>query len=86
MLGRLVRLTPLVVCLGLCVIPVAAAAADQTTVNFETGPPLGTPVQDDYAASAFVTFPHDTARGFRPYRTDVGSPNRQECKLINCLR
>lgn len=49
----------------------AAAAADQLSVDFETGPALRTPVNDDYAASAFVTFPQDP--GFRPYRTEVGA-------------
>ena len=51
-------------------IPAASAAADRINVDFESGPPLRTPVQDDYLASAFVSFPQDP--GYRPYRTDVG--------------
>jgi hypothetical protein len=47
------------------------ARADQLTVDFESGPALRTPVQDDYVSSAFVRFPGVT--GFRPYRTEVGS-------------
>src|SRR3954447_18278708 len=62
------RLAFLLILLLLFVIP-ASAAADQLTVDFETGPALRTPVNDDYAASAFVSFPQDP--GFRPYRTEV---------------
>ncbi|MFT4035975.1 MAG: hypothetical protein QM679_10425 [Patulibacter sp.] len=50
----------------------SAARADSTTVDFETGPAIGTPVNDDYADSAFVRFV-DTDAGYRPYRRDAGS-------------
>lgn len=54
--------------LSLAVAP-AAASADQATVDFETGPALGTPVRGDYLNSAFVQFvQNDPAGGFRPYR------------------
>ncbi len=47
----------------------AAAGADQLTVDFESGPPLGTAVNDDYLASVFVRFfQNDPGGGFRPYR------------------
>ena len=49
----------------------AVASADRINLDFESGPPLRTPVQDDYLAAGFVKFPHDP--GFRPYRTDVGN-------------
>ncbi|EHN10222.1 hypothetical protein PAI11_29810 [Patulibacter medicamentivorans] len=58
----------------LAVLLVAGPArADQSlTVDFESGPALDTPVSDQYAASAFVTFPATTAaRGYegpRPHR------------------
>ena len=47
----------------------AAASADPLTVDFETGPALGSAVAGDYLDSAFVRFDHrDPAGGFRPYR------------------
>ncbi|MBI5103443.1 MAG: hypothetical protein HZB46_00355 [Solirubrobacterales bacterium] len=49
----------------------SAHAADTLTVDFETGPPLDTPVTDQYKASAFVEFFADDPR-YRPYR--VSSP------------
>ena len=68
MRARALRLLLLTLCL--LAIPAAAAAADRIGVDFESGPALRTPVQDDYLASAFVSFPQDP--GYRPYRTDVG--------------
>ena len=44
-----------------------AANADTIVVDFESGPPLETAVNDDYLASAFVRFLHADS-GFRPYR------------------
>ena len=44
-----------------------AANADTVVVDFESGPPLETAVNDDYLASAFVRFLHADS-GFRPYR------------------
>lgn len=54
--------------LSALLVPAAASpAADTLTVDFETGPALGTPVNDDYLASAFTRFLSADA-GFRPYR------------------
>ena len=48
--------------------PVAPAqAADTVTVDFETGPALGTPVTTQYEASSFVRF-EAADIGFRPFR------------------
>jgi len=44
-----------------------ARAADTITVDFESGPALGTPVTTEYLASAFVQF-LAADDGFRPYR------------------
>src|SRR4051794_1723648 len=65
------RLSPLLLLLLCLLVLPAGAAADQLTVDFETGPALRTPVTDEYAASAFVTFSKDD--GFRPYRTEVAA-------------
>ncbi len=48
-------------------VPAAQAADTVITVNFETGPALGTPVNDDYLSSSFVRFV-ESDPGFRPYR------------------
>jgi hypothetical protein len=66
------RILKLALAVGLfaAVFP-AVASADRINLDFESGPPLRTPVQDDYLAAGFVKFPHDP--GFRPYRTDVGN-------------
>ena len=47
------------------------AQADTVTVDFETGPAIGTPVNDDYKTSAF-TFWQRSDAGFRPYRRVPG--------------
>lgn len=67
---RIRLLTLSLLLLGAFAISVASASADRINVDFESGPPLRTAVQDDYLASAFVSFPQDP--GYRPYRTDVG--------------
>ena len=46
--------------------PAAAAAPTEVTVNFDTGPALDTPITNQYAASAFVSF--NIADAPRPYR------------------
>jgi hypothetical protein len=48
----------------------ARAGAETLKVDFETGPPLGTSVNDDYLSSAFV-FWQRSDPGFRPYRRAV---------------
>ncbi len=48
----------------------SAARADTITIDFETGPPVGTAVNDDYLASAFTRF-QLADFGFRPYRKTV---------------
>ena len=53
--------------LALMTVPAGARAADTLTVDFETGPAIGTPVNDDYLASAFVRF-LAADDGFRPFR------------------
>ena len=47
-----------------------AAHADTITIDFETGPPVGTAINDDYLASAFTRFALADP-GFRPYRKTV---------------
>ncbi len=44
-----------------------ARAVDTLTIDFETGPPLGTAINDDYLVSAFTRF-LEADVGFRPYR------------------
>jgi hypothetical protein len=58
----------------------ADARADQLSVDFESGPPLRTPVQDEYLSSAFVRFPKDP--GFRPYRTDAGATKAHSGTIV----
>jgi hypothetical protein len=58
-------LLALVAAATLVVVP--AAHADTVVVDFESGPPLETAVNDDYLQSAFVRFLHADF-GFRPYR------------------
>jgi hypothetical protein len=67
-LRRLVLVGLTLAGLGLCA---AGAAADTLKVDFETGPPIGTPVTDDYLSSAFV-FWQRSDPGFRPYRRVAG--------------
>jgi hypothetical protein len=57
----------------LAVLALASAArADAVTIDFESGPPVGTAVNDDYLASAFTRFQLADA-GFRPYRKTVAA-------------
>jgi hypothetical protein len=70
-MSRSVRRLLLLVLLAGAAVP-AAASADQLTVDFETGPPLGTAVTNQYLSSAFVQFnQNDPSGGFRPYRTSA---------------
>ena len=65
--GRLATMTTLAL-LSTLLAPVApAVAADTVTVDFETGPALGTPVTTQYETSSFVRFDAPDP-GFRPYR------------------
>src|SRR5215218_7090602 len=48
----------------------AGAQADTITIDFETGPPVGTAINDEYLASAFTRFQLADI-GFRPYRKTV---------------
>ena len=68
MTARILKLALLA--FGLLMIGAASAVADRITLDFETGPALGTPVGDDYQAAGFVTFPRDP--GYQPVRADVG--------------
>jgi hypothetical protein len=57
--------------LAVMLIPTATAAADRISLDFETGPSLGTPIGNDYQAAGFVSFPRDP--GFQPVRRDMGN-------------
>lgn len=48
--------------LSVFAISAAGAAADRFNVDFESGPALPTPVQDNCLASAFVSFPEVPVR------------------------
>jgi hypothetical protein len=63
------HLAPLLLALLLLALAVgpAAASAQLQTIDFESGPALGTPVD----SVGEVSFPHGP--GFRPYRVDVGA-------------
>lgn len=52
-----------------------ASAADTLTIDFESGPALGTAVNDDYLGSAFTRFLAPDI-GFRPYRRSAPSQAR----------
>jgi hypothetical protein len=52
---------------GSVVLSVQSSVADTPTVDFETGPPIGQPVNDDYAPVASVYWQRADP-GFRPYR------------------
>jgi len=73
--GRLATLTTIALVATLLgpVSPARAAAA--VTVDFETGPALGTPVTTQYEASSFVKFEAADA-GFRPYRRSAAGQAR----------
>jgi hypothetical protein len=68
MTARILKLVTLA--LGLLLLGAASAVADRITLDFETGPSLGTPVGNDYQAAGFVTFPRNP--GYQPVRADVG--------------
>lgn len=56
---------------GLSLAPAAAPGATTATVDFETGPPIGQAINDDYSSVGFVSW--DRADfGFRPYRRVAG--------------
>lgn len=48
----------------------SASHADTVTIDFETGPPLDTAINDDYQQSDFTFFQREDP-GFRPYRKSV---------------
>lgn len=52
-----------------------ARAVDTLSIDFETGPDLGTAINDDYLASAFTRFLASDV-GFRPYRRSAPSQAR----------
>ncbi|HVD87100.1 MAG TPA: hypothetical protein VNB59_06800, partial [Solirubrobacterales bacterium] len=56
---------------GLSFTAVSAPAAVMVTVDFETGPPIGQPINDDYVSTAFVFWQRPDP-GFRPYRRSAG--------------
>ena len=62
-----------VIALGL--IPSGTRAAVSAIVDFETGPPIGQAVNDEYASTAFVYWQRSDP-GFRPYRRTAGVPTR----------
>src|SRR5690349_17773137 len=68
MTARVLR--PILLMFALLLVPAAGAAADRITLDFESGPTVGTPVGGDYQAAGFVTFPRDP--GYQPERIDVG--------------
>ena len=49
-----------------------AARADTITIDFESGPPVETPINDDYLVSSFTRFLLADL-GFRPYRKTVAA-------------
>ena len=61
------RAVALVVALSGALLLPSAAVADTTTMDFESGPPVGTAITNEYQASAF-TFFQLSDFGFRPYR------------------
>jgi hypothetical protein len=50
----------------------SAARADTIVIDFETGPPVATAINDDYLASSFTRF-QLADFGFRPYRKTVAA-------------
>jgi hypothetical protein len=60
----------LAVCGTLLLAP--ATRADTITIDFESGPPVGTAINDDYLASSFTRFLLADF-GFRPYRKTVAA-------------
>ena len=64
----------LIICCQL-VLPAGTLGAVTALVDFESGPPIGTPVNDEYAAAASV-FWQRSDPGFRPYRRTAGVATR----------
>ena len=79
MTARILKLALLA--FGLLLIGAASAVADRITLDFETGPALGTPVSDDFQAAGFVTFPRDP--GYQPVRADVGRDVHSGLVVLN---
>jgi hypothetical protein len=65
---RLALSVPVAVAIALSLAP--ASSADSVTIDFETGPALDTPINDDYRLSHF-TFFQRADPFFRPYRKSV---------------
>ncbi len=59
----------------LSLILAGATGADTSTVDFETGPPIGQAIENDYISSAFVFWRREDP-GFRPYRRTAVVPTR----------
>ena len=59
----------------LALAPTGAPGATTSTLDFETGPPIGQAIENDYISSAFVFWRRDDP-GFRPYRRTAGVPTR----------
>lgn len=57
----------------LFLIPAGAPGANTSTVDFETGPPIGQAIENDYISSHFVFWRREDV-GFRPYRRTAGVP------------
>jgi hypothetical protein len=67
----------------------AGAGAATSSVDFESGPPLGQPIENDYISSASVFWTAED-RGFRPYRQVAGVPTHSgtvaaEVGLAHCM-
>ncbi len=59
-----------------------AAQADTITIDFETGPPLGTAVNEEYLAGSFTRF-LEPDFGFRPYRKAAAGLARSGTTVAN---
>jgi hypothetical protein len=68
-----VRRVGLVVLLCAVLAPASVAGAATYSIDFESGPAIGTPVTNEYLDSAF-TFWQRSDPGFRPYRRVAGVP------------
>jgi hypothetical protein len=69
--GRSLALAVLAVAV-LSLIPTGAPGAT-STLDFETGPPIGQAIENDYISSHFVFWRREDP-GFRPYRRTAGVP------------
>jgi len=68
-------LIPVLAVAVLSLILAGATGADTSTVDFETGPPIGQAIENDYISSAFVFWRREDP-GFRPYRRTAVVPTR----------